>query len=231
MFKPARLKIMVLSALTFLFLSNTGFLFAEGEAQKLNALIQDTQKKSDRAGEVSFVWWIPQEYWQLSFSQNPTITPEQSEKVLSVFRPYTIIAVVDGKTGQAAGITYKSEADIRSNIKLKDKAGNVYLALGDEQINVETKSFLAAMKPVLSNVLGPMGQNMYFFVFPAQDSAGADIASAAKEGSFSVELSEGRVFSWDLPLSSLLAQKTCPACGRKLNGSYKYCPWDGTKLD
>ena len=223
--------VFVLAAVLFLSFSNKSLVFAEGEAQKLNSLIQETQKKSERPGEVSFVWWIPQEYWQLSFAQNPTITPEQSEKVLSVFRPYTIVAVVDGRTNPAAGITYKSEADIRSGIKLKDRAGTAYMPLADEQIGVETKSFLAAMKPVLANVLGPMGQNMYFFVFPAQDNAAQDIANATKEGSFSVELGEGRVFNWELPLSSLLALKTCPACGRKLNGAYKYCPWDGTKLD
>lgn len=226
-----RMFMAVLATALFFSFGNAGLVFGEGEAQKLNALIQETQKKSERTGEISFVWWIPQEYWQLSFAQNPTITPEQSEKVLSVFRPYTIIAVVDGKTNPSAGITYRSEGDIRSGIKLKDRSGATYLPLGDEQISVETKSFLAAMKPVLANVLGPMGQNMYFFVFPAQDSAAQDIANATKEGSFSVELGEGRAFSWELPLSSLLSLKTCPACGKKLNGAYKYCPWDGTKLD
>jgi len=223
--------VFVLAALFCFSFSNISFVFAEGESQKLNSLIQETQKKSERPGEISFVWWMPQEYWQLSFVQNPTITPEQSEKVLSVFRPYTIVSVVDGKTNTSAGITYRSEGDIRSGIKLKDKSGTVYLPLADEQISVETKSFLAAMKPVLANVLGPMGQNMYFFVFPAQDSASADIANATKEGSFSVELGEGRAFTWELPLSSLLALKACPTCSRKLNGTYKYCPWDGTKLD
>jgi len=214
-----------------LFLGRVGYVLVQAQIQEINALIQETQKKSERMGEMSFVWWIPQEYWQLSFSQNPEVTPEQSEKVLSVFRPYTIIAVVDGRTGQAAGITYRAEAELRSNIKIKDKAGNIYLPLSDEQINMETRSFLAAMKPVLSNVLGPMGQNMHFFVFPAQDSAGQDIANAKAEGAFLVELDGPRSFHWKLPLSSLMPLKTCPTCNQKLNGAYKFCPWDGTKLE
>jgi hypothetical protein len=231
MLKNKRWINLILLAVLFLFLGRVGLASAQDPRQELNSLIQDTQKKSDRAGEMSFVWWIPQEYWQLSFAQNPSVTLEQSEKVLAVFKPYTVVAVVDGRSSATAGITYRPEAELRGNIKLKDKAGNIYLPMEDAQINVETKSFLAAMKPVLASVLGPMGQNMYFFVFPAQDSVGEDIANAKKEGSFSVVLDGDRNFDWTLPLSSLMPVKVCSICHRQLNGAYKYCPWDGTKLE
>jgi hypothetical protein len=229
--KFMRVKYLFFLLLAVLFLSRIDFVLAQDPRQELNSLIQETQKKSDRIGEMSFVWWIPQEYWQLSFSQNPTITPEQAEKVLEVFRPYIIVAVVDGKTGSMAGITYRGEAEIRSSIKLKDKMGNIYLPLSDSEVSVDTKSFLGAMKPVLANVLGPMGQNMYFFVFSTKDKSGEDIANAKKEGRFSVELDGNRSFLWTLPLSSLIPLKVCPTCNQKLNGAYKFCPWDGTKLE
>ena len=231
MLRFMRLGVIFFVFLAALFFSRIDFVLAQDQRQELNSLIQETQKKSDRAGEMSFVWWIPQEYWQLSFSQNPSITPDQAEKVLAVFSPYTIIAVVDGKTSSVSGITYRSETEVLSNVKLKDKNGNIYLPLPDNEVSVDTKSFLAAMKPVLANVLGPMGQNMYFFVFSAKDKAGADIANAKQEGAFSVQLDGGREFKWSLPLSSLIPLKTCPTCNQKLSGAYKFCPWDGTKLE
>lgn len=220
----------VIVILVFLLCSCLRAGFAQGQTINLNDLIQETQKRSDRVGEMSFTWWIPLDYWRVSLSQNPSITAEQIGNILNIFRPYTLIAVVDGKISSYAGVTYKTEAETRSSIQIKDKKGNVYLPLSEEAISVEAKSFLASMKPALANALGSMGQNMNFFVFPGKDKDGQDIADARKEGAFSVILGE-RELRWTLPLSSLLPLKTCPTCNEKLSGSYKFCPWDGTKLE
>jgi hypothetical protein len=139
------------------------------------------------------------------------------------------MAVVEGKVDAMGNITYSSEPDIRSKLQLIDSHGNRYLPLSEDGINISTKSFLAMMKPMLANILGPMGQNMYFYTFVAKDKNGVDIADPRKEGSFSVRLGD-KDFKWDLPLSSLVPEKICPICKRKLNGTYKYCPFDGTPL-
>lgn len=218
----------ILAAVTLLLSFGAGIGSAEGQTD-INALIQETQQRSDKPGEMVFVWWIPEEYWKASFSQNPNMTAQQVEDFVKVFRPYTLIAVVEGKMGTYGTITYKNEADIRGEIKLKDTAGTEYTALSDEAVNVDTKNLLAMMKPVLANILGPMGQNMYFYLFPNTNKEGKSLYDIGKAGSFSVMLAD-KEFKWKLPLSSLLPQKTCPTCNEKLKGSYKYCPWDGTKL-
>jgi len=204
--------------------------FAQGEQIDINTLIQETQKRSDKPGEMTFIWWIPEEYWQASFAQNPNMTATQIEDFVKVFRPYTLVAAVDGVMGTYGSVTYKTEAEIRSNIQLVDGQGNAYLPLGEDAVNADTKSFLAAMKPMLANALGPIGQNMHFFLFPAQNKDGQRIAQAKIEGVFLVKLGE-RNFRWKLPLGSLLPSKICPTCKEKISGSYKFCPWDGTKLE
>lgn len=219
-----------LVVITLLLSAGIKFVFAQGEQVDINALIQETQKRSDEPGEMTFVWWIPEEYWQASFSQNPNMSAAQIEEFLKVFRPYTIIAVVDGTVGTYGNVTYKTEAEMRSNIQIVDSQGNIYIPLSETEVNVDTKSFLAMMKPVLANALGPIGQNMYFFLFPAKNKDGLGIAEAKKEGIFLVKLGE-REFRWKLPLGSLLPPKICPTCKEKVSGSYKYCPWDGTKLE
>ena len=204
--------------------------FTQEQTINLNDLIQETQKRSDRVGEMSFTWWIPQDYWRASLSQNPTITTEQIENIVNIFQPYILLAVVDGKISSYGGVTYKAEAEMRSSILIKDKKGSVYTPLKEGEVSVEAKSFLASMKPALANALGSMGQNMNFFVFPGKDKDGQDIADTKKEGAFSVILGE-REFKWNLPLASVLPLKTCPICNKKLSGSFKFCPWDGTKLE
>jgi hypothetical protein len=199
------------------------------EGININLLMQEAQKRGDKPGEVDLVQWFPEETWRLSLAQNPSITPEQAEATLSVFRPYVIIAVVEGKLEATGSITYKSEAEIRARLRILDTSGNEYYPLAEDGINVTTKSLLAGMKPLFASTMGAMGQNMHFFAFVAKGKDGAEIADPKKEGTFSVKLGE-KELKWKLPLSSLVPEKACPTCKQKLNGTYKYCPWDGTPL-
>ena len=85
------------------------------------------------------------------------------------------------------------------------------------------------MKPVLVNMLGPMGEHMEFFFFPRTSASGQPIADAKAEGSFRFGVGKD-VYDWRLPLGSLLPQKTCPVDGERLSGAWEYCPWHGKKL-
>lgn len=203
---------------------------AQGSKIDINALVQETQKMSQGAGELSLIWWIPDEFWQASFAQDPTVTPAQAEEFLKIVRPYTIIVAVDGKIGPFGGVTYKTQDQIRSSLQFVDGKGNVYRPYQDAQLDADITSFLSMMKPVLENMLGPLGQNMHFFVFSGKDKDGNRLADPKSEGTFTVKLGGGREFKWRLPLGSLLPPKVCPKCKEKLSGAYKYCPYDGTKL-
>ncbi|UCG51919.1 MAG: hypothetical protein JSW58_17430 [Candidatus Latescibacterota bacterium] len=203
--------------------------FAQDEKVDINALVQEIQKMSDETDEMTLVWWIPEEFWLVSFAQDPSVTETQTQEFLSVLRPYTIIAVVDGTLGPFGGVTYRPEAEIRSTIRIKDNQGTRYQPLGEDEVGADTKSLLAMMKPVFVNMFGPMGENMHFVIFPAKDKEGRRIGEAKREGAFSVSLGE-REFRWRLPLGSLLPPKICPTCGEKLSGAYGFCPWDGAEL-
>lgn len=202
---------------------------AQESEVSLNAVLAETQKMSDEVDEMTLVWWAPEEFWQISFAQDPTVTEAEAEEFVEVLRPYTLIVAADGTIGQFGGVTYKSEADIRAGIQIRDNQGTPYRPLSEDKIDADAKNLLSMMKPVLVNIIGPMGQNMYFFLFPSKTKKGQKIADAKKEGVFSVELGE-RKFRWRLPLASLLPLKMCPTCGEKLSGAYKFCPWDGTNL-
>lgn len=195
----------------------------------IQALIYETQKLTQNVNEIVVVWWTPKEFWRASFSQNPVITEAQIEKFMKVLRPYMIIVVVEGKMGAFGGITYKSEADIRSNIFIRDSHGTVYPPISENKIDVDARMFLSMQKPVLGSILGPLGQNMHFFLFPSENKKGQKIAEAKSEGAFSAKLGE-KEFRWRLPLGSLLSPKICPVDGEKLSGAWKFCPWHGVEL-
>jgi hypothetical protein len=175
------------------------------------------------------VWWMPEEFWAASFSQNQKVTAAGTEGFLKTVRPYTIIAVFDGTVGPFGGITYRSEEQLRAGMRLIDAQGTSYPPLTDEQLSADLKNLLQIMKPMLANMLGPLGQNMQFFVFPGTTRAGARIANATAKGHFKVTL-EKKEYAWRLPLDSLLPGKVCPDCHEPCKGSWNFCPWCGAKL-
>ena len=202
---------------------------AQGRKVDINALVQETQKMSDTSGEMTLIWWIPEEFWRASFEQDPNMTAAQTEQFIQVLRPYMLIVAVDGNIGTLGGVTYKSETTIRDSIQVIDGQGTRYRPLSSENIDADTKNFLSMMKPIFVNMLGPIGQNMHFFLFPAKNTMGRNIAVAKSEGAFSVKL-DTRLFKWRLPLGSILQAKICPVDGEKLSGAWKFCPWHGVEL-
>lgn len=194
-----------------------------------DALTNDTQKSSPDPERMSLVWWIPEEYWRVALSQDPTVTKSETEGFLATVRPYLIFAVADGRIGLSGNVTYKSEQVIRNSLQVIDARGTVYRPIAIEKVEPGTKAVLSMMKPTLTNMLGGLGENLHFVVFTARDAAGQRIADPLKEGAFSLKLGED-LFKWRLPLGSLLPPKSCPADGEQLNGAWKFCPWHGEKL-
>jgi len=195
----------------------------------LNALIDETQIQSESPNKLELVWWIPEQYWQIVLAEDPNMTPAQVQEVVEVLDPYVVVAVVSGTVGPFGGAQYQSEQDIRTGLRVKIQDGATYDPLVEDQISADAQNLLAAMKPALANLLGPMGENMHFYLFPATTEQGERIADAKSEGVFAVQLGEEN-YRWRLPLGSLLPRKSCPKCQEALNGAYKFCPWDGTEL-
>lgn len=203
--------------------------FAQDIKVDIVALTEETQKIIQSRDELAAVWWIPEEYWRVSFKQKPNMTEAKWEEFIKFLRPYTVFFALEGKVGTFGGVTYKSEATIKNSIQMIDSQGTHYRPLGDEKIDANTKNLLSMMKPILGNMLGPMGQNLHFFLFPSLSKNGKKIADAKKEGTFSVMLDK-KEFKWRLPLSSVIPPKVCPVDGEKMSGAWKFCPWHGVKL-
>lgn len=221
--------LLVVVLLLFGWLANTSAQKTKILKIDTNALIDETQKESGEQDRMDLVWWIPEEYW-VSFCENdPTITEEATEEIVKVFRPYTVIAVADGKIGTFGGVTYKSKADIQGSLRIKDSQGVYFRPLSEDLVDADTKSFLSIMRPIFVNMLGPLGENFHFFVFPGKSDKGQRIVNPNKKGTFSVLLGATE-YRWRLPLSSLVPPKICPKCKEECNGAWNFCPWCGTKL-
>lgn len=195
----------------------------------LQALVEETQQMLRKSDAMTFVWWMPEEFWRASLAEDSTIPETAIEEFVEVLHPYIIVVAVDGRIGPFGGVTYEPEATVRADIHLVDGHGGLYPPLGEDGIDPDTRNFLSMMKPFLANLLGPMGQNMNFFVFPSKTKKGQTIADATEEGFLAVRMRDEE-FKWRLPLGSLVPPKICPVDGERLNGAWRFCPWHGVEL-
>jgi hypothetical protein len=195
----------------------------------VEALLKETQHMSQADRGMTLAWWLPEEFWSASFARNPSITTSQAEEFLNVVRPHTMVLVIDGAIGVFGGITYKSEDSIRAITRLLDSQGKSYAPRTEAEVDADTRNLLQMMKPIIANMLGPMGENTHFLLFPGKSDDGAQIANAKGKGHFKVIVGE-KEFKWRLPLDALLPAWVCSACKEECKGSWSFCPWCGTQV-
>jgi len=209
-----------------------GWRGAAAQDQKLDAtgIIRDTQQVSNEGGEFNMAWWMPDEFWKASFAAKPgATTPAQQDTLIKVVHPYFIVGIISGKSGPFGAMTYRTEAEVRAMVQLKDTEGNLSKPLADDKVDGSVPALLGLMKPGLARMMGPMGENINFFVFDGTNKDGTRKYDPVKDGAVEMDLGD-RVFKWRLPLDSVVPKQKCPTCGETLSGGYKFCPYDGTKL-
>jgi hypothetical protein len=204
------------------------------ERYDLIALMNECQKMSDDPGVIAIVQWIPKEWWQLTL-ERAGVPDVRIKEVLDLFDPYMTFIMVHGRISSSGVPTFTSKSLLQDHILLEDEAGNPYKPIDDENIESGVRNAIIMIKPIFSNMLGQMGDNMNFFLFPSRNKGKEKAYKATREGGFSIRVkgvpdAGDQVFQWILPLSSLVPARFCPKCKKKENGSWKYCPWCGSRL-
>src|SRR5687767_3356099 len=108
-----------------------------------NALTEESQKTHPDPDRMTLVWWIPDEFWEATFAQDPSVSKAHADAFLKTVKPYLIFGVVDGKLGAFGGVTYKSEATIRGTIQVVDAQGAAHRPLAHEKVGADARNLLA----------------------------------------------------------------------------------------
>jgi len=122
---------------------------AIAQDQKLDVMeiARDTQRLSTEGGELNVVWWLPEEFWTTSIAANANVKPAQIQMFTKFVHPYFIVGVVSGKIVTFGPPTYRTEAEIRSLIKVKDSDGTVYPPLATDKVAASVPALEALMRP------------------------------------------------------------------------------------
>ncbi|HHP7229277.1 MAG TPA: hypothetical protein ACFCUY_00285 [Xenococcaceae cyanobacterium] len=210
------------------------------EIKKLNeveidSLISETQVSNSDEG-ITLVWWIPQEFWGVALNQDPSLPAANRDEMLKTLEPYFMLAVIQGELSSFGGATFYDEATVQQNLTVsyEDETGNTQSFTAIEQIPPDIELLQSTIRPMLSQMMGNMGQNFHFYTFENTNPAGEAQVSPYENGTLQVQLAgvgkvAGSEFEIELPLDALFVPRLCPN-GKEAHVSWQFCPWDGTRL-
>lgn len=193
------------------------------------ALIRDLTKMEKTSDRMTVVMWMPEEFWKLALSANGRLSQKGISDTLDLVRPYTLIAVLDGQSTAFGGYSYTDDQTLITSVRLEDSRGALYQPLDPDHVSGGIRNLLGAMRPVMANMMGAMGQHMVFLAFPGTDKAGKPIADETGTGSLTVRVGDVAL-RYQLPLPSLLPASLDPKTGESFPGTYRFNPYTGDKL-
>lgn len=199
------------------------------EEVSLDDIMSETQYGSDASDTIDLIWWIPTEYWNVVFSQDPSTSASDTEQIVGLVEDYVFVMVLKGKIGTFGGVTYDNEQVVKDQMKVNYKDTDLK-RIEDDDLNPDIINFLSMMKPMMKNMMGPMGENMHFIVFESPDRKNNVIPiDPYSSETIKFELGEFKK-EVSLPLACLLEEKVCPETNEEHNGKWTFCPYHGVKL-
>lgn len=195
----------------------------------LDAMTTDIQRFSPDADRLTMVWWIPGEFWQVSILQEPGGTQEAADEFAAAMDGFVVVAVVDGSLTAFGTPKFVPPAQTRNLVTLTDANGQPARPVPEAQLNEEMQGLLGILEPLMVQMLGPMGQNMAFLVYPDDNGQGGRLVDPTTDGNLQVMVGPDE-YNIETPLPSLLEPVSCAECSREFQGNYKFCPFDGEGL-
>lgn len=190
--------------------------------------VRDIQIWKKDNNRMQLVWWLPNEYWKVAFSQTNTVPPEVAGKVQDMIKDYVIICAGDMKFIKTE-LFFKTKNEILPVLSLTDSAGKKYYPLAAKDITEDAVMVEEILKPMFSKIIGQMGAGINIFYFKVKDKNGKNIIDPYAKELFTVNMGE-TAFTWQLPIVSLLPPKFCPVDKEKMKGNWNFCPVHGDKL-
>ena len=191
-----------------------------------DGLFNETLKTVENDNVNSGIFWIPQEFWAEIYSEKNGLSSANSELMKTAFEPY-LIFMVSCSVKNGSRFKPLKEKDILAQIKLVDRKGVTYSALNRNQVNSSALSIANRLKSAFSRRMGKKGTIPVFFA--AKNDNDKRIINTQREDSFKITLAN-ETFQWKLPVAALAKPIKCSKCGKSLNGTYQFCPYDGTRL-
>lgn len=195
-------------------------------------LTRDLQKMVNASRQLSLVWWIPQEFWQVSLAKDKTLNEAGRDQMLNVMASVDVVAVVQTDVSAMGSFDFYPRAEVEAGLQLTHVAPDGRRTrLKTIEPKGDVQLLLAQLKPVLQGAMGNLGANMHFFTYPR--GKGARVLDPTVKGQleFAMKVRSGSTqqVQIETPINALFEPRLCPD-GREAHVSWNFCPWDGSRL-
>jgi len=195
-----------------------------------NLMLSETQYTFDKPnGGIILIWYIPTVYWEYSFKAGNDLNDKQIEEYVEILNRHTVYIVVDADITAMGNAVVKPEKEIFDNSMIVNEKGHKFHPLIEDELDPDFKMFKTIIQPMLSNMLGQLGEGMVILAFEAENNDKKPLIDPLRTEKISLKYKEYD-YTIDMPLASLLEKKVCPFDKEKLNGKWNFCQIHGEKL-
>jgi hypothetical protein len=198
------------------------------EKINVNELVSELQKTSQDPDSVDLVWWIPEQFWAAAMAQDKNPDPRATKELTEVFRRNVLVATLKGEMGVMGIGDFESEEVLRGKLRVLGPDGKLLAPIPADKVERKLDMLIQIMRPMFKSLLGEVGNNLQFYVFPAE-VGGKPVVNPLGQGTFKVMLAQ-TPYEFRLPLGSLLVPQRDPSTGEAFPGSYSFNPYTGTPL-
>ena len=203
-----------------------------------DALTNEIQVIAKGAGDdhTALVWWIPYEFWEITFARDETTSETDKKTILDTFSGVSLLSVVQADLSSLGAFTFYTREIIQKNmvITYTDTAGKKQRLFPLQATNPDLEILLGQFKPVLKAAMGNLGNNMHFYVLDDKSKSSLRLLDPYREGIITIQLIKKNndliTAEIEMPLNCLFIPRICPN-GKEAHISWKYCPWTGTRLN
>lgn len=193
-----------------------------------DALVRELTLLRNVDGRMTMAFWMPEEFWRAALRNGGQMTDKSMAEYLAVIHPYTLVAVMDAQRG-ITSFHFTDTDTLTGEVMLEDAHGTTYSPLPPDSVAEDIRNLIQMLRPLLSSMMGAMGQHLEIFVFPSVGKAGNAIADPTKDGSLTAHVGDVALH-YRLPLGSVLPPSLDPKTGESFPGSYHFNPYTGKKL-
>ncbi len=192
------------------------------------ALIRDLTLTRNVDGKLTISMWMPDEFWRIALKSSGRMTDKGISDYIAMMHPYTFIAVMDAQRG-ITNFRYTDADTLINESTIEDSRGSTYRPLAPDSVSEDIRNLIQTLRPLLTNMMGVMGQHMEFFVFPSVDDGGHLIADPMSDGFLTLHVGDAAM-RYRLPIGSMLPPAFDQKTGESFPGSYHFNPYTGGKL-
>ena len=198
-------------------------------AANLVDMAKDTQWQMQSAdGRIQLIWLMPTAYWDESFKSGGAANRER-QRMINVLDKFIVIAVIDASVGVAGIPTGLDELAVSELLSLRTAEGSALEPIAIDKQEQELRALLNILKPAMSNMMGALGSQMQFLVYPGFDQKGKRVFDFDSDGLITLEYDK-QVLTARTPLASTLAKKLDKDTTETFPGNFKFNPYTGKSL-